>query len=99
MTRPRINRCRSGFSIIELMVVISIILLLISLLVPSFATIRDRARRLKWFGFSTELRAIEHYLIYFNMEERHAKTVDWGNTTAEQHPVELHSLRENLTYC
>ena len=64
MTHKRTRSLR-GFTIVELMVVISLILLIISFLLPSFASVRDRARRVKWFSFANGLRSDADYLVYY----------------------------------
>ena len=61
---------RRGFSVLELLVVISIISLLISLLLPVFANARERGRFIKWAGYSQNLRNDQDITLYFNFEQQ-----------------------------
>lgn len=72
MTRKQ----HSAFTIIELLVVISIIALLISILLPSLAGARDRARFIKWAGYSHNLEADTTGLVYFNMDHQSQTATD-----------------------
>lgn len=65
-----------GFTIIELLVVISIIALLISILLPSLAGARDRARFIKWAGFSHGLRSDTGMEVYYNFEQQQGTETD-----------------------
>ncbi len=71
-------RKHRGFTIVELMVVISIIMLLISFLLPSLAEARDHARYAKWAGYSHNMRVHPNLLIYHNFEQQGVAGPDMG---------------------
>ncbi|MEX2214504.1 MAG: type II secretion system protein [Phycisphaeraceae bacterium] len=45
--RPNQSECRTGFTLVEMLVVISLIMLLIAMLMPSLRSARERARQIK----------------------------------------------------
>lgn len=67
-----------GFTIIELLVVVSIIALLIAILLPSLATARDRARYIKWAAYSHGLRTEPEMVAYYNFEQQDGSEA-WDN--------------------
>ena len=69
-TKPGLDPSKAGFTVIELLVVISIIALLIAILLPSLAAARDQARYTKWAGYSHGLRSSPDTTGYFNFEQQ-----------------------------
>lgn len=71
-------RKHRGFTIVELLVVISIIALLISFLLPALADAREHARYARWAGYSHNLRVDPKLLVYYNFENQGVTSSDMG---------------------
>lgn len=70
-------RCASrGFSLVELLIVIGIITLLIAMLLPTIATVRESGNRIKC---AANLRSLGHFIVLFAQE--HQDRVPQGHDT------------------
>jgi prepilin-type N-terminal cleavage/methylation domain-containing protein len=63
-------KLRRGFTIIELLVVMSIILLLASLLIPSLVEAQNRARYVKWQAYSRFLQSEPALRTYYEFDHQ-----------------------------
>lgn len=60
---------RRAFSLIELLVVISIITVLLALLLPAYMAAMERAHHTRWLGLSHGLRIDPDLVAYYNFEQ------------------------------
>ena len=73
---PSRRQAHGGHTLIELAVVISIIVLLLAILLPTFASVRSRARYAKWQGYSHNLRTDPRMVGYYNFEQQDGEETD-----------------------
>lgn len=93
-------RSSRGFSLIELLVVISVIALLVAMLLPTLTVSRERARYIKWAAYSHSLRSDTGLFLYYNFEQQGESSHDklWNRAVGDPflaakkdvEPEELH---------
>lgn len=70
------NSARWGFSIIDLLVVLAIIVLAISILVPEMVGARDQARYTKWQAFNYLLRQDKDICLLYDFQDQDGTQTD-----------------------
>ena len=70
------RRCAANpFTIIELMVVITIMLVVAALLLPAISKSRQKARYARWQGFANGVKADPNLLVCYDFQERKGSTI------------------------
>jgi type II secretory pathway pseudopilin PulG len=63
---------RGGFTAIELIVVLAMIIVLLSIVLPTLARAREHARYVRWQAYSKLMQSHPDMLAYFNLEQQNA---------------------------
>lgn len=69
---------RRAFSIIELLIVLTVMMVIVAISVPSIATARERSRFVNWKGYSQNLRVDQDLIAYWNFEEQDSGDELWN---------------------
>lgn len=87
----RATRCESGFTLIEVMVVIVILSILAAIIVPRIMDRPDKARMVK---AQADIRALESALNLYRLDNHNYPTTDEGLEALVQKPADAPSWKE-----
>jgi len=106
---PRARRGRTAFTVLELLVVASIISVLVAMLLPSIQNVREKARRVKCMSNLKQIGLAQHLYANDNNGGFYSKRADftsfWASAPSYPYfphyfePLQKYAVKTDILYC